>query len=422
MLSDMGSTSHVSGHMASFEDTVRDFWASRPRRPREGRKLAGVAAAVGDRYGIDPVLVRVALIALTVFGGIGLSVYLLGWLLLPEADDEVSGLENLLGKGRSSMSRPLALVLCVLLLPVTSWAFAGDWFDGGGFIGLALVIAAVYLLHRSRGEHNRPVAPTPTAATTTSVASAAMSSGTAPDGTAPSGWDPLGAAPLGWRMDDSPQSPLPSASEPPPSPPPRRRRVVGPATLGVALLVGGVGSALAATGEAWFTPAHVVGTVLAVLGTGLVVGSFLGGGRGLVWLAAPLAVAGLALAALPSPHLSGGVGPLDASPTTAADVRPVYERTAGPVTVDLTGLRGERPVETDVRNGAGPVTVTVPPEADVTYHCEAAMGTVNCFGRESSGVGTPALTGTDLGADGEGGQEITLRATSSAGPVEVHRG
>ncbi len=198
--------------------------------------------------------------------------------------------------------------------------------------------------------------------------------------------------------------------------------MVGLVTMGVALLVGGVGTALAVTGQPWFTPAHVVGTVLAVLGTGLVVGSFLGGGRGLVWLAAPLAVAVLTLGTLPTPHVSGGVGPLDASPTTAADVRPVYERTAGPVTVDLTGLRGDGPVETDVRNGAGPVTVTVPPEADVTYRCAAGMGTVTCFGRESSGVGTPALTGTDLGADGEGGQRITLRATSSAGPVEVHRG
>ncbi|WP_233357141.1 PspC domain-containing protein, partial [Saccharomonospora iraqiensis] len=191
----MGSTANISGHRESFEDTVRDFWASRPHRPREGRKLAGVAAAVGDRYDIDPILVRVALIALTVFGGIGLSVYLLGWLLLPEADDEVSGLEHLLGKGHSSMSRPLALVLCVLLLPVTSWAFAGDWFDGGGFIGLALVVTAVYLLHRSRGEHNRPVASTPSArmhtAPTTpghgaATASAATSSGTAQSGTAQS--------------------------------------------------------------------------------------------------------------------------------------------------------------------------------------------------------------------------------------------
>ncbi|WP_198009066.1 PspC domain-containing protein, partial [Saccharomonospora saliphila] len=238
----MGSMSGVSGHVEGFEETVRDFWASRPRRSDDGRKLAGVAAAVGARYDIDPLLVRVAFVAMTVFGGIGLSFYLLGWLLFPAERDEVSGLESLLGRGRSSMSRAFALVLCVLLVPVTSWAFGGDWFDGGGFIGLALGVTALYLLHRSRGQYNRAVfatgeggrpgssgaapgaappseGPTRPARTTTTGSEDTVS--TTPPGPAAAhpagstaagaqgtpGFDPLGAAPLDWRLADARPAP-----------------------------------------------------------------------------------------------------------------------------------------------------------------------------------------------------------------------
>ncbi len=402
---------------------MKDFWASRPRRPRRGRKLAGVAAAVGNRYGIDPVVVRVALVAMTIFGGIGLTVYLLGWLFLPEEDDEVSAFEGLIGKGRSSVSKGFAVVLCCLLVPVSSWAFAGNWFDGGGFVGLAMVVTALYLLHRSRGHLNRPAPPTPAPAygypteNTWPEASMYPTNSAGTQRREPPTWDPLGAAPLAWDLPDPPAPP-----QPPAPPPPRHRSKIGIATAGVALAVGGIGAALVADGEPWFTPAHVIGLVLGVLGLGMVAGSFAGGGRGLIGLAAPLSVAGLLLTAVPFEDIRGGVGDLDATPRTAAEVLPVYQRAAGDIQLDLRQLEASDPVRTSVENGAGNTTVIVPPEADVTYTCHNSMGNTSCLGREQSGIGTGPLTGFDPGTDGRGGQRITLDVKNAVGNLEVHRG
>ncbi|MET1075384.1 MAG: PspC domain-containing protein, partial [Umezawaea sp.] len=54
----------VSGNVtaANVEETLKDFWASRPRRPHRGRKIAGVAEGIAERYRIDPVIVRVAFV------------------------------------------------------------------------------------------------------------------------------------------------------------------------------------------------------------------------------------------------------------------------------------------------------------------------------------------------------------------------
>lgn len=62
-------------------DTLR---RSPVRRSREGRVLGGVATGVAHHFGLDPVLVRVAFVVLGIAVGIGLTVYLLAWFLLPD--------------------------------------------------------------------------------------------------------------------------------------------------------------------------------------------------------------------------------------------------------------------------------------------------------------------------------------------------
>ncbi|OOG55795.1 PspC family transcriptional regulator [Rhodanobacter sp. B05] len=54
-------------------------------RSRNDRKLAGVCAGIAEYYGWDPTLVRVAWIVLTLLGGSGILIYLIMWLVMPEA-------------------------------------------------------------------------------------------------------------------------------------------------------------------------------------------------------------------------------------------------------------------------------------------------------------------------------------------------
>ncbi|KDN18223.1 PspC domain-containing protein [Amycolatopsis rifamycinica] len=413
------------GALNGFEETVKDFWVSRPRRPHSGRKLAGVAAAVGRRYGVDPVVVRIALVVTTIFGGFGVPFYLLGWLFLPGEGDEVSGFESLIGRGRSSVSPAFAVVLIVLTVLSAGGSISGSWFDGGGLISCALIAAALYLLHRSRGHENRPA---PVVARTSYPAFTGNGAFTMTDtAEAPSparGWDPLAADPAGWDLPEAPRPPEPPRPMPSFQAPQRRHRSkIGSATFALAVVTAGAGVLAALNGVAWFDAQHIVGLVLGVVGIGLVAGAFAGGGRGLVGLAIPLAIAGMVLTTAPFKDFDvrGGVGDLDPVPQSLTELKPLYQHAAGDIRLDLTKLPAGAPYSTTVSNGAGDTTVIVPETADVTFDCHTGAGEALCFGRSSDGVDQEALIGTDNGADGPGGQKITLKVTNSVGNVEVRR-
>ncbi len=72
------------------------------RRREDNRIIAGVAAGVADYLDLDPVAVRIALVAAVLFGGIGLPIYAAAWLLMPRAGDEASIAEDLVGSWRMS--------------------------------------------------------------------------------------------------------------------------------------------------------------------------------------------------------------------------------------------------------------------------------------------------------------------------------
>lgn len=55
-------------------------------RPRDGRVIGGVAAALARRWEIDATLVRGAFALLTPLAGLGLLLYLLGWASIPQED------------------------------------------------------------------------------------------------------------------------------------------------------------------------------------------------------------------------------------------------------------------------------------------------------------------------------------------------
>lgn len=54
-------------------------------RSRTDRTLAGVCGGVAEYFGWDPTLVRVGWIILTLLGGSGILLYLIMWVVMPEA-------------------------------------------------------------------------------------------------------------------------------------------------------------------------------------------------------------------------------------------------------------------------------------------------------------------------------------------------
>jgi phage shock protein C len=53
-------------------------------RPRDGRVVAGVCAAVARRFGLDAVVVRAVWVLAVLVLGVGILAYLILWVLIPE--------------------------------------------------------------------------------------------------------------------------------------------------------------------------------------------------------------------------------------------------------------------------------------------------------------------------------------------------
>jgi phage shock protein PspC (stress-responsive transcriptional regulator) len=52
-------------------------------RPADDRMLTGVASGIARYVDVEPVLVRIAFVLLTLVGGLGVPIYLACWLLIP---------------------------------------------------------------------------------------------------------------------------------------------------------------------------------------------------------------------------------------------------------------------------------------------------------------------------------------------------
>lgn len=56
-------------------------------RRTDDKMIAGVAGGVADFFGLDPTIVRIVFVLLAVFGGGGLVLYLVMWVIVPKPAD-----------------------------------------------------------------------------------------------------------------------------------------------------------------------------------------------------------------------------------------------------------------------------------------------------------------------------------------------
>lgn len=54
-------------------------------RSRTNKMLGGVCAGLGDYFGIDPTIIRLLWALFFLMGGAGIIVYILAWIIIPEA-------------------------------------------------------------------------------------------------------------------------------------------------------------------------------------------------------------------------------------------------------------------------------------------------------------------------------------------------
>ncbi|WP_336923448.1 PspC domain-containing protein [Aquipuribacter sp. SD81] len=116
------------------------------RRPTDDRWLGGVCAGTARRLGVDPLLLRVALVGLTVLGGVGVIAYALALVLLPDADGRIELERASHGDLTGTTVGAVALLLLGLVSP-GPWDLlrGGPLVDGGDLVG-AVVVGTLLLI------------------------------------------------------------------------------------------------------------------------------------------------------------------------------------------------------------------------------------------------------------------------------------
>jgi phage shock protein PspC (stress-responsive transcriptional regulator) len=408
-------------------------WRTGLVRPARGRLVAGVCGALGRATNTDPVLWRVVLAVLSVFGGLGVVAYLIGWLMLPAEGDTASPIEALLVRGHSNTSVTVTVIVSMIVL-VSVGAFAFEPFRPG-LVAAALLCGVVLLLlrdQRGRRANGMPVGPTqvPTEQPT--------SPGPAGPGWAPApGWHGGGPgwhAGPGWRPAAGPPwRPGPVGPGGPPYVPPagwrpaplrrRRRSQLGLLTMSIVLLA--VGGLFAAELSGFAVPPTAYpATALGVVGLGLIVGAWFGRARGLIAAGILLSLVLGATTVVGDGIRSGWhtTGSITWTVTTVDGIQRTYRHGVGDARLDLSQVDfAGRNVTIDVSLDLGNLDITLPRTVDATVRANVHIGNTTVFGQSEGGIGSNTRTVTDNGPDGPGGGTVTIVAKINIGNLEVHR-
>jgi phage shock protein PspC (stress-responsive transcriptional regulator) len=430
----------TSNHQAS-KGTGLDGLFDALRRPgiaraSDGRWFAGVASGLARRLGVDPLVIRAAFILLGLLFGVGLTVYFVLWLLMPDERGRIS-LEQAVkyGEGHSIF---LLIVTGVIVVGGFPW-FGND--NGGGFrfFGfLAVAFGAWYYLTRTDSGRDlmksAPWLPKPPGAATGSpdaeAAAGSPAASTMSTGNAAANAGTAWPAPTG--------APVARATTPVtlavPTPPVERTRGIGFAAgllvLGGAILAAVGASSLAETNSwAGSHMAIAIASGLGVLGLGILVAGIAGRRAG--WLA-PFAVLAMVASTFASLMPSGLTVPFSVGERTHAVTTLTgdtsFDLGVGSLRLDLTeaefaSTSGADTVEATV--GLGELEIIVPDDIRVTVNAKGRAGEVLAYdsdkGRQYSQGGT-VLDETLTYGPATGTEEIIVNAEVGLGQITIRTG
>jgi phage shock protein PspC (stress-responsive transcriptional regulator)/uncharacterized membrane protein HdeD (DUF308 family) len=367
--------------------TATSITARRLRRRTSDRVLGGVASGLGDYLNVDPVLLRAGFAGLMIFGGAGLVLYAVGWLLIPAQGNEDSIADDLIRQpARPSGFVAAALIVLIALIVVSPGmtGYGGDFYiEPVVFWSLAVIVIGILLLlgrDRRVGRSGSPLIVT-TAADTPVAGLVASSRPVQPT--------PRGeSSPLGWY-----------------------------AVAAVLLVTAGLAVAEnVAHTEVALTQYFGAGFV--ALGFALVVGAWWGRAR----LLGTLGVAALPIAltaAFITVPLEGGTGDHTYQPQSLGELQHAYRLVGGTIWLDLSHLQsGTQPVTIAASVGVGNLVVIIPDDAQVEIDARVDGGQLSLL--DGYQTGTSLVDRVERAGRAEG-PSLILTLQAGLGSVRVKR-
>jgi phage shock protein PspC (stress-responsive transcriptional regulator) len=390
-------------------------------RSRSDRKVAGVCGGVAEYFGIDPIILRILIAVLTLFGGSGLLIYAAAWLLLPDEGQPMSEIQKLLDRnGQARASSIVLATLVVIGLIVALGSIVGrDWWLGSGpDVWPLLIVGGIgFAIWYSR-RTPQPPGSTPPAPPVPQTPPAPYAATYPPPAAAPP------AASYAVPDPDPYLPPVPVATVATlTAPKPRRRRsVLGPLTLSVATIAAGVMLPFVVSGRWHLHAVAFFAVLLLVVGLGLVVGSFYGRSRGLIVWGVLLTLITAVAGAVPAID-SKSTGDVTWKPTSASSVpADGYRWAAGNATLDLTALppASTQSTAVEAQLGAGTLVVIVPPGARVILDAHVGLGSIHLpNGSRRDGFGARYVGGFDPLPGAANAGTLRLHLEIGAGTLEV---
>ena len=322
------------------------------RRRADDRVIGGVASGIGDFLNVDPLLIRIAFAGLMVFGGLGLLLYVGGWLLIPEETGNDSIAEQLLDRTGLTTRRFLL----------------GLMFLAGGFLFVSGVLGAA------------PEFATALGATVVVIIIGALF--------LRAGQADQAAAGVPLAKPDAPARAAVAApvARPAPRRRPRPRSPLAAYVLGAMLAAIGLLALATNVGGADVDLGQFFGLALGVLGIGLVVGTWWGHARLLILLGLLIFPFAIAASFITVP-IEGGLGYHRFSPTSRAELRDEYRLVGGSVVLDLTDIQGDdEPIVITASVAMGEIFVALPEDASFEIDAAVGAGTMTLLGDWKEGT------------------------------------